>query len=215
MRSEARKLNAANGKVHDDSRALKAELNSMRAQLEKEKRDDLKLKTDASKGKDGMSALRAEINALRSELEREKHDNSELRDQLVSLRADLDLMRYDFEGGVGGDKSITPETRRDLEKILNMNDMLRRVIQGERIHREEMHGKLHSLRSKVGPLMAKVDTLQGTVDQIQAHFSVHDAPIELIMDFVGNFYQWWEKRYNARNGVNGSEDNDGTQAASV
>jgi hypothetical protein len=96
-----------------------------------------------------------------------------------------------------------------------MNDMLRRVLQGERIHNREMTGKLNSVREKVGPLMAKVDSLEDTINEMKAHLCAHDAPIELTMDFVRNFHQWWVDRYNARRGNGGSAENDLPQAEGV
>lgn len=193
--------------TEENARSMQAELSSLRTQLDHEKRENTKLKAQATKDKDGLKALRAELNALRSEFASESCESSELKDQVVAMRADLDLLRSEVQGDSVGDASITPETRRDVEKVLLMNDMLRRVIQGERVNSQEMRSKLNSLREKVGPLLAKVDDLQDTLNEMRAQLSSHDAPIELIMDFVRNFHQWWVDRYNARHGVSGQAEN--------
>jgi chromosome segregation ATPase len=211
LRSEVKKLKAESDNAKASSQDLQRDLATVCAQLANEKRANAKLKGQASRGKDGIDELRTELNKLRSEFETEKLESSKLKKELDDLRAGLKLIGGEFEAGSGVDTSVNPETREDLAQIVNMNEMLRRVIQGDRVYRDEMYGKIHSLRKKVGPLLAKVDELQETVDVIKAHFSAHDAPIELIMDFVRNFHQWWVDRYNARHEGDGNERTDGPQ----
>ncbi|KAJ5369092.1 uncharacterized protein N7496_008852 [Penicillium cataractarum] len=212
LRSEARKLKREAGQTEDNTRSMQAELSSLRTQVDHEKRENAKLKAQATKDKDGLKSLRAELKALRSEFASERCESSELKGQVVALRADLDLLRSEVQGDSTGDASIIPETRRDVDKILLMNDMLRRVIQGERINTQEMRSKLNSVREKVGPLMAKVDDIQEAVNELRANLTTHDAPIELIMDFVRNFHQWWVGRYHARLEARGQAGNDSAPA---
>lgn len=190
---------------------LQSNLATLRAQLANEKREKAKLKAQAAKDKDNIDDLRAGLKALRSEFDSEKLENSKMKQELATFQADLERLQYKFGGELGGDNSVNPETREGLAQIVNMNEMLRRVIQGERVYRDEMYGKLHSLRKKVGPLLAKVDGLDQTVEEIKVHLGAHDAPIELIMDFVRNFHQWWVDRYNARHQGGSTEPTDAPQ----
>lgn len=177
---------------------MQRDLAAVRGQRENEKRGNTKLKAKAGKDKNDIEELRAGLKSLRSEFESEKLDKAKVEKQLVELRAKVEHLQHGVGGESGGDNNVNPETREGIAQIVHMNEVLRRVLQGERIYRDEMYGKLHSLRQKVGPLLAKVDQLEETVVAIKAHFSAHDAPIELIMDFVRNFHQWWVDRYNAR-----------------
>ncbi|KAJ5896931.1 uncharacterized protein N7473_006330 [Penicillium subrubescens] len=205
LRSEAKKLKTEMDTAKASSQALQHDLATVRARLEKEKRENAKLKAKAGKDKDDIEELRAGLKTLRSEFESEKLEKADMEKQLVDLWAKVEPLQHGFGGeSDGGNTNINPETREEMAQIVHMNEVLRRVLQGERGYRNEMYGKLHSLREKVGPLLAKVDELQETIDVMKAHFSAHDAPIELIMDFVRNFHQWWVDRYNARR-----EDADG------
>lgn len=199
------------GQGNNDSRSLQAELAALRADLENEKLANFKLRAQATKDRRILENLRTEFNTPRSEYASERCSNAEVKEELIALRADIELLRCEFEGELSGESNVSPETHGKLDKVIHMNEMLRRVLQAERIYNEEMHGKLHSLREKVGPLLAKVDALQGAVDEMRAHFSAHDAPIELIMDFVRNFHQWWVNRYNARQEGGGSGENNRVQ----
>ena len=195
------------GQSNNDSRSLQDELAALRADLENEKLANSKLMAQATKDRRMLENLRTEFNTLRSKYARETGSHAEVKEELVALRADVELLRCEFEGELSGESNVSPETHGKLDKVIHMNEMLRRVLQGERIYNDEMHGKLHSLRKKVGPLLAKVDALQGAVGEMGAHFRAHDAPIELIMDFVRNFHQWWVDRYNARQEGGGSGEN--------
>ncbi|GLI79984.1 hypothetical protein PoHVEF18_008332 [Penicillium ochrochloron] len=211
LRSEAKKLKTDANIAKNSSQALQRNLAVVRAQLENEKRQNAKLKAKAGKDKEDIDDLRAGLKTLRSEFESEKLQNANTKKQLVEISAKVDLLQHGFKGVSGGDNRINPETREGIAQILHMNEVLRRVLQGERVYRNEMFGKFHALRQKVGPLLAKVGGLEQTVEEMKAHFGAHDAPIELIMDFVRNFHQWWVDRYNARHEGNGTEPNDGDQ----
>jgi outer membrane murein-binding lipoprotein Lpp len=187
--------------VKTSSQALQRDLTTVRAELEIAKRQNARLKAKAGKDKNEIEELRAGLKTLGSEFESEKLQNANTKKQLVEILAKVDLPQHGFKEESGGDNSINPDTREEIAQIVHMNEVLRRVLQGERVYRDEMYGKLHSLRQKVGPLLAKVDGLEQTVEEMKAHFSAHDAPIELIMDFVRNFHQWWTDRYNARQDV--------------
>lgn len=202
-------------KTNASPRSLPADVSSLRTQLDREKRDKVKVKVHATSDKDELKAVRAELNALQSELESQRCDRHALEEEVAAMRAELNVFRSVVQGDSTNDATITPETRTDVDRIILMNDMLRRVIRGERIHNREMTSKLNSVREKVGPLLAKVDNLADIVNKMRAHLSAHDAPIELTMDFVRNFHQWWVDRYNARRGDGGSAENDLTQAEGV
>lgn len=211
LRSEAKRLIAEAGQSNNDSRSLQDELTALRADLENEKLANSKLMAQAAKDRRILKNLRAEFNTLRSEYASERYCNAEAEEELIALRAEIEPPRCEFEGELSGEGNASLESHGKLDKVIHMNEILRRVLQGERIYNREMHSKLHSLRKKVGPLLAKVDALQGAVDEMGAHFSAHDAPIELIMDFVRNFHQWWVGRYNARQEGGGSGQNNRVQ----
>ncbi|KAF3392565.1 hypothetical protein F1880_008737 [Penicillium rolfsii] len=211
LRSENQKLKAGRDPAKASSHAEKSDLATVRAELANEKRVNTKLKAQAGKHQDDINRLRSELEALHSMFESEKLEKSTVKDELVDLRADLEVLRYQSGAGLGGDTSINPETTEGVAQIVHMNELLRRVLQGERVYRNEMYGKLQSVRKKVGPLLAKVDELQGTVEEMKVHLGAHDAPIELIMDFVRNFHQWWVDRYNARHQGHSTEPTDGPQ----
>ncbi|CEJ61122.1 hypothetical protein PMG11_09664 [Penicillium brasilianum] len=215
LRSEARKLKKEVEKTNASPRSSQADVSSLRTQLDREKRDNDKIKVHTTSDKDELKAVRAELNALQSELESQRCERSALEEEVAAMRAELNVFRSEVQGDSTNDATITPETRTDVDRIILMNDMLRRVIHGERIHNREMTSKLNSVREKVGPLLAKVDNLADIVNEMRAHLSAHDAPIELTMDFVRNFHQWWVNRYNARRGDGGSAENDLPQAEGV
>lgn len=188
-----------------DVHFLLAELAALRTDLEIEKKVTNRLKNQAINNNDEIACLRIEFDALRSQLT-EKSQNNSIRpfeDELLSLRADLEILRCESSAGTTeatspSEHEMNADDRAKIEEVIHMNELLRRVLQGERIYAEQMHTKLHSLRKKVGPLLAKVDTMQGNLDEIKALFLAHDAPIELIMDFVRMFHGWWVDRYNSR-----------------
>ncbi|KAJ5151232.1 uncharacterized protein N7482_010484 [Penicillium canariense] len=141
--------------------------------------------TDAHLTKRSLPRLRSEARKAGAESE---------NDIIATLRHDLDALRSDFES----ERRAHAELRSSLEEMTHMNDTLRMVIRGDRIYSTEMYTKLQSLRKKLGPLLAKVDTLQEAIGAVKTQFGNHDAPVELIMDFTKNFYQWWIGRLEKR-----------------
>ncbi|KAF7718946.1 Uncharacterized protein PECH_006287 [Penicillium ucsense] len=191
-----------------DTQFLVAELAALRADLFSERKVLHEIKRQAARDNSDIVSLRADFESLRSQLTAEEESKvhfSSFQDELLALRADLEVLRCGSSNENSAptspddaEKPITDQAK--IDEIIHLNELLRRVLQGERIYTEQMHKKLHSLRKKVGPLLAKVDTLQGSLDEIKTQYGAHDAPIELIMDFVRMFHSWWVDRYNMRQG---------------